>query len=396
MDVKRKTPDSREETGTKLERNYNVNQAAQQTAPSKSAVVQPKQPNPIVKLRHDLEAMAPEFMAVLPPQITIENFKRVVLTALQTTTGLAECSPKSIWNACMRAATDGLLPDGREGAIVPYKNVATWLPMVGGLKKKIFQSGKVATLMCEVVRKNDVFDHQEGDDPFIHHKKSLGKDDPGEIVAIYSIAVMKDGGEISREVMSIWEVEQVRKSSRGTNTPWNVPEFYPEMAKKTCVKRHAKSLPQSKELVEFLHHDDVNDGIIEPEAKPARPRPSDFTDVDESQTETKPDTKTTETNSGEDSAVKGKAEGEAADQSAAANSSAKPSEKVNAETGEVTEYGPADAMLRGREDHAAGKTRKAVPPEFREPSKESLSDAWYAGWDDANEITANPDQKKLV
>lgn len=77
-------------------------------------------------------------------------------------------------------------------------------------------------------------------------------------------------------------------------------------------------------------------------------------------------------------------------------SSADATETVDETTGEVTEYGPADAMQRGREDHAAGKARKAIPPEFREPGKEGLAEAWFAGWDDANEITAKPDQTKLV
>lgn len=377
-----------------------MNQAATQTAPSKSAVVQPKQANPIAKLRHDLEAMAPEFLAVLPPQIKIETFKRVVLTALQTTTGLAECTPKSIWNACMRAANDGLLPDGREAAIVPYAKEATYMPMVGGVKKKIFQSEKVATLMCEVVRKNDIFDHQEGDDPFISHKKSLGRDDPGEIVAVYSIAVMKAGGEVSREIMSIFEVEQVRKSSRGKNTPWNVPEHYGEMVKKTCVKRHAKSLPQSKDLVDFLVRDDENDGIIEPSERPARPRPSDFTDVatDEPTDEKKALTETTktETNSGEDSAASGGAEETTAGKSAASpaeTSSAKPSEtKVEADTGEVLlafddpEFGPADAMAWGRKYFRDKKPARA-PEQFRDDA--TLNAAFKQGYD-----TEEADAKK--
>lgn len=300
----------------------------------------------------------------------------------------------------MRAATDGLLPDGREGAIVPYKNVATWLPMVGGIKKKIFQSGKVATLMVEVVRDKDEFDHQEGDQPFIMHRKYLGKENPGEIKAVYSIATMKDGGEKSREVMSIWEVEQVRKSSRGTNTPWNVVEFYPEMAKKTCVKRHAKSLPQSKELVEFLHHDDVNDGIIEPAERPARPRPSDFTDVaaDESADEKKPaiETAKTETNSGEDSAASGKAGEDTTGKSAASpaeTSSAKPSEtKVEADTGEIMlafddpEFGPADAMAWGRKYFRDKKPARA-PEQFRDDA--TLNAAFNQGYD-----TEEADAKK--
>lgn len=355
---------------------------------TKTAAVQQKAENPITVLRHELKAMAPEFMAVLPPQISIESFTRVVLTALQNTKDLATCSKVSIWNAAMRAANDGLLPDGREGAIVPFGGEATWLPMVGGLRKKIFQSGKVATLQVEVVREKDEFDHQEGDGAFIHHKKYLGKDPPGEIKAVYSIATMKDGGEISREIMSLWEVEQVRKSSRGKNTPWNNPDFYPEMVKKTCVKRHYKSLPQSKETVEFFERDDVADGFIEPSpTAPPRPRPSDFTDVP---AETDKPAGETKTDNKEPAAAKTETKGKGGEPPK------DPEPPHDADTGEIkdTKY----ARQRGRDDADAGRTARQMPKEFATPDVEHLGDAWLealeARYEEINQEKSG--QNKLV
>ena len=78
--------------------------------------------NQLPEVRLKLDAMAAQFAAVLPRHITPAKFVRVVLTAIQNNPELLECDRHSLFNACMRAATDGLLPDGRLGAIVTYKD----------------------------------------------------------------------------------------------------------------------------------------------------------------------------------------------------------------------------------------------------------------------------------
>uniref|UniRef100_UPI00195373C4 recombinase RecT n=1 Tax=Klebsiella aerogenes TaxID=548 RepID=UPI00195373C4 len=45
----------------------------------------------------------------------------------------------------------GLLPDGREGAIVEFSGKAQWMPMIGGLRKKVRNSGEIATWEAHVV-----------------------------------------------------------------------------------------------------------------------------------------------------------------------------------------------------------------------------------------------------
>jgi recombination protein RecT len=44
----------------------------------------------------------------------------------------------------VRLAQDGLLPDGREAAIVKFGNKAQAMPMIAGILKKIRQSGDVS------------------------------------------------------------------------------------------------------------------------------------------------------------------------------------------------------------------------------------------------------------
>lgn len=214
--------------------------------------------------------------AALPAHMPPERFIRVVMTAVQNDTKLQRCTRTSLFNAAMKAAQDGLLPDKREGAIVSYKDQAQWMPMVLGLRKKARNSGVLADWQAHVVHEGDEFDYQLGDEPFIYHKPQLfgGRDRP--VVAAYSVATFKDGTK-SREVMTIDEIEDVRKRyARSKDGPWSDPIAYPEMCRKTVARLHAKSLPMSSDLDDLVRRDDElydfkkEEGQIEPGKGPRR------------------------------------------------------------------------------------------------------------------------------
>jgi recombination protein RecT len=214
--------------------------------------------NAVAEIRLQLDTMVGQFAAVLPKHIPVERFGRVVLTAVQTNPELLNVERRSLWNAAMKAAQDGLLPDGRLGALVVYRDkrrgsIAQWLPMIAGIRQKVRNSGEVATWEVNTVHEKDFFDYQLGDDPHIDHRPML-RGDRGKIIAAYSIATLKTG-EKSREVMSIDEIEAIRMQSKaGDGGPWKT--FYGEMAKKTVAKRHAKVLPMSSDLDDLLRRDD--------------------------------------------------------------------------------------------------------------------------------------------
>src|SRR3977135_1502809 len=88
---------------------------------------------PMVVLRDRFESRRAELKAALPSDVSVDSFIRAVMTSAALNPDILGCSWQSIWNACLRACRDGLLPDGVEGAIVPYKSVATWIPMYLGL-----------------------------------------------------------------------------------------------------------------------------------------------------------------------------------------------------------------------------------------------------------------------
>jgi recombination protein RecT len=209
-------------------------------------------PTPVQEARLQLHQMSEQFSAALPAHIPVERFKRIVMTAIQNNPSLLKLDRKSLWNACIRAAQDGLLPDGREGAIVAYGNSAQWMPMIAGLRKKVRNSGEIATWDAYVVHENDEFDYILGDDPRIHHKPTL--EEPGEVIAAYSIATLKSG-EKSREVMSIAAIDKVRQRSKAKDSgPWKTD--YEEMCRKTVARRHSKVLPMSTDLDDLIRRDD--------------------------------------------------------------------------------------------------------------------------------------------
>lgn len=231
-----------------------------------NAEVVERQVNPIVELRTQLENMENQFKNALPAHIPVERFMRVVLTAIQNNPDLLRADRKSLWNAAMKAAQDGLLPDGREGAMVVRKTGGgglsiTWQPMIAGIRKKARNSGEIATWDAHIVCMGDHFQFQLGDNPQINHSYGL-QTERGAIIGAYSVCVLKDGTK-SYEVMSIGEMHSIRdrsdawkafKAQRIKSTPWATDEG--EMCRKTVARRHSKVIPMSSDLDDLMRRDD--------------------------------------------------------------------------------------------------------------------------------------------
>lgn len=219
-------------------------------------------PAVIAEVRTAIEKMAPSFKAALPAHVPVERFVRTVLTSIQTNPGLLDADRRTLFAAATKAAQMGLLPDGREGAIVQFKGSAQWMPMVAGLMKLVRNSGEISTWSVQAVYENDEFEYELGDSERIAHRPALRN--RGAVIGAYSIVTMRDG-ERSREFMGVDEIEAIRKRSRSGNAgPW-VSDFA-EMAKKTVVRRHAKRLPMSTDLDDALRQDD---DLLMPETVPA-------------------------------------------------------------------------------------------------------------------------------
>lgn len=200
-------------------------------------------------LRGELEKMSAQFQMALPQHIKPEQFIRTVLTAVNQTPALTTADRRSLFAACMRAAQDGLMPDGREGAIVTFNNQASWMPMVFGILKKLRQSGEIASVTARLVYQNEIeagrfqFIIRDGQEQLSHDPILIGE--RGAVVLAYATAKFRDG-TVQNEVMTKADIEKVRNVSRAKSSgPWT--QWWDEMARKTVIRRLSKYLPLSAE-----------------------------------------------------------------------------------------------------------------------------------------------------
>jgi len=229
--------------------------------------------NPVAVIRQNIEVMAPQFKAALPAHVTVEKFSRVAMTAIQSNPALQNADRASLFGAVVKLAQDGLLPDGREAALVMFGNKAQAMPMIAGVLKKIRQSGEVSKISAQVVHENDHFLVSYGFDESIEHSPPALDKPRGKAIGAYATAVLKDGSQLL-EVMSLEEIEKVRSVSRAKGAgPW--VQWWGEMARKTVMRRLSKRLPMSTDLEdevfsrdETLAHEPPALHVIEAEKPP--------------------------------------------------------------------------------------------------------------------------------
>lgn len=210
--------------------------------------------NEIQVLRNTLTQMEPEFQAALPEHVSAKKFVRTAMTAIQTTPALMRADRRSLFGELVKCASDGLLPDGQEAAIVPFKDQAKYMPMVKGILKKVRNSGELASITAQVVYENDEFDYWvDTDGEHLTHKPKIFGD-RGQKQGVYALAKTKDGG-IYVEVLTSDDLKAIESASRGKNTPWSGP-FRSEMEKKSAIRRLAKRLPMSTDLEQTIKADD--------------------------------------------------------------------------------------------------------------------------------------------
>lgn len=232
---------------------------------------------PFEEVRQQLTSLKTEFAAMLPSHIAPEKYQHVVLTALERDPNLLLADRASLMIACKEAANDGLLPDKKEGALVIYKtkvkvpgeqnprtpnikpldrdvwiDMVKWMPMVFGIRKKMFQTGKVKDMQVELVYEKDFYERAAGDDAQIIHRP-LDFGDRGKILGGYAIIATLPVG-VYREVMSLAQIEAVAKAAK-TQTVWG-GDFRTEMMRKTILRRLSKQVPLSAEVERVLSRDD--------------------------------------------------------------------------------------------------------------------------------------------
>lgn len=238
-------------------------------------MTQSKQMTPVQEIRHTLDRMEGQFKAALPAHISPEKFIRVAATAVQTNPELQGADRNSLYAACTKAAQDGLLPDGRESALVMFGKQATYMPMIAGILKKLRNSGELSSITSQVIHRNDPFKYWiDSDGEHLEFRPNM-LSDRGEIVGAFAMAKLTDGA-LYVEVMTKDQIEQVRSVSRaGKNGPWVT--WWDEMARKSVMRRLAKRLPMSTDIDAMFGIDDER--VVEAEVVPLRTEPAVMQDV---------------------------------------------------------------------------------------------------------------------
>jgi recombination protein RecT len=180
----------------------------------------------------------------LPPGLDVDRFTRTALMAVQQNPDLQNHDQQSLYLSIMQCAKDGLLPDGREAALILFNDKKTqskkvqYIPMIGGLRK-IAAEHKVA-LAAYIVHEHDSFEYELGFEPAIVHRPPKLGEPRGEIIGAYAAAI-DSLGQRYLEVLSVEDIEKVRKVSRTKDRgPW--VDWYSEMARKTAARRLFKQL----------------------------------------------------------------------------------------------------------------------------------------------------------
>jgi recombination protein RecT len=200
-----------------------------------------------------IDAKKGSIQKVLPPNVKLERFIAAAKTAILTTPGLNRCDPHSTIISLMKCANDGLIPDGREAALIVFRtktdnrwvDKCQYIPMVAGLLKKMRRSGQILGVEPRVVYEHDEFDLVFGTEPRIHHKPKVS--DKGAPIGCYAVFTFVNGSKYV-EWMDNDEVNGIMMRSKSVNResgevmgPWKTD--YTEMMRKTVLKRAMKVLP---------------------------------------------------------------------------------------------------------------------------------------------------------
>lgn len=217
---------------------------------------------PVVQFKQDMARLIEAKELALPDNVSPDAFRNAAIVAVQDNPSILRCSTDTVFRSIRKLAAAGLVPDGREAALVPFKDACTAIPMVFGLIKMARRSGDVKDIRAHTVYQNEFdegrFEYTVGDEEKLEHRPILFGD-KGSPIAYYAIARLKDG-TIVRTFMDHNEVEKIRKgaASQGrSQQPKGIwADHYEQMAHKTVIRRLCKRLDLSSEDMRHITMDD--------------------------------------------------------------------------------------------------------------------------------------------
>lgn len=375
--------------------------------PAKTDDRQQQQETPMAAFRRQLEGRLDSFIDALPPHITVQRFKSIVSWAVVADPGLLAADRVSLFEACLAAANDGLVPDKKEGALVIYKTKikegskeiwikkVQWMPMVRGIITKLYNTGQVKSVSLDLVYGGDEFRYWKDDGgEHLEHYPAENRD-KSIMRRVYALVVMKDGA-VFAEPLDMDEVEKIRAKSKSRDDkgnptgPWR--DWYEEMAKKAAIRRLAKRLPVAREIQQVLDRDNYLhdfDGEQAQQQITRGPRPSIAQRLDHlsegvamdlgADVANKEPASSSSPPHPRDDAEKraNPPRGRAEEPDDATDSSSGSDGDDEDDAGDAV----ASSRTEGAKAKAKGQTKKSMPPEYRQ--NETLGAAWTEGFENA-------------
>lgn len=217
----------------------------------------------------EINGMEGKLSEALPAHIPSKKFIRTALMAVQMSPDLIKADRHSLYVACIKAATDGLILDGRQAALVTFGGKVQYMPMVAGIIQKVRNTGHLTSISAHIVYEKDKFRHIKAPIETVEHEEGVGLDqDPGKPIGVYAVAVLKSG-ERQYCVMRKAEVMKVRGVAKTKNI-WDGP-FGLEKWKVTAIRRLCKWLPSSSELDSVFAHDNEHYDFEQANVTPPEP-----------------------------------------------------------------------------------------------------------------------------
>jgi len=214
-------------------------------------------PQPLVGL---VQQLVPDCNALLPADITTEQFRAALWLELTGRPALQACTPQSLRECIVKAATFGLLP-GRDCHFLPFGNkkqgqqVATYVPNYQGIILALERTGKVRRAFAHPVHEGDKWEYDYFMDRPVHIPAVTSGKKQGPELFYYGAIQFRDN-TFAVEIVTLEELEKIRRSSPAHESgPWVT---WPDMMKrKSALKRVAKYVRLTPQLAELLDEDDA-------------------------------------------------------------------------------------------------------------------------------------------
>lgn len=186
-----------------------------------------------------------QIKAALPKNVSLDRFTTTTQIAINHNLDLLKADQQSLFNAIVKCAADGLLPDGNDAVLNIYKtNTGTkekpvWTPkvqyqrMVGGIIKQFTKAG-INAYAVSVYQADKFKLWNDNDGQHVEHMPvTFGE--RGPMVGVLAVAKLQNELSVI-ETMNIDDVERARASSKsGESGPWKT--WYDRMAQKSVLHR---------------------------------------------------------------------------------------------------------------------------------------------------------------